>query len=89
MTQVNVGHIHFRQLFDRLRLGIGYCLEGFRTITSYCLEPLSNVRRCRLAMPLGAGFLRWVLACRTIKRKKKSSLHPTPRTAAPPPTVQD
>ena len=27
---------------------------------------LSNVRGCWLAMPLGAGILRWVLACRTI-----------------------
>ena len=25
---------------------------------------------CWLAMPLGAGFLRWVLACRTIKEEK-------------------
>ena len=32
---------------------------------------LSNVRRCWLAMPLGAGFLRWVLACRTIEKKTK------------------
>ena len=30
---------------------------------------LSNVRRCWLAMPLGAGFLRWVLACSTIEKK--------------------
>ena len=30
---------------------------------------LSNVRRCWLAMPLGAGVLRWVLACRTIEKK--------------------
>ena len=27
---------------------------------------LSNVRRCWLAMRLGAGFLRWVLACRIV-----------------------
>ena len=27
---------------------------------------LSNVHRCWLAMPLGAGVLHWVLACRTI-----------------------
>ena len=32
---------------------------------------LSNVRRCWLAMPLGAGVLRWVLACRTIEKKMK------------------
>ena len=32
---------------------------------------LSNVRKCWLAMPLGAGFLRWVLACRTIEKKTK------------------
>ena len=49
-----------------------YCQEGFRTITSYCPEPLSNVHRCWLAMPLGAGFLHWVLACRTIEKKKES-----------------
>ena len=48
-----------------------YCPEGFRTLTSYCPEPLSNVRRCWLVMPLGAGFLRWVLACRTIEKKTK------------------
>ena len=33
---------------------------------------LSNVRRCWLTMPLGAGFLRWVLACRTIEKKNES-----------------
>ena len=33
---------------------------------------LSNVRRCWLAMPLGAGFLRWVLACHTIEKKTDS-----------------
>ena len=32
---------------------------------------LSNVRRCWLAMPLLAGFLSWVLACRTIERKNE------------------
>ena len=32
-------------------------------------NPLSNVHRCWLAMPLGAGFLHWVLACRTIEAK--------------------
>ena len=47
-------------------------------------NPLSNVRRWWPAMPLGAGFLRWVLACRTIE--KKSNLDP--RTHAHP-TVQD
>ena len=44
----------------------GNCLEGFRTITSYCPEPLSNVCRFWQAMPLGAGFVRWVLACHII-----------------------
>ena len=33
---------------------------------------LSNVRMCWLAMPLGAGVLRWVLACRTIEKKNES-----------------
>ena len=47
-----------------------YCPEGFRTITSYCPEPLTNVRSCWLAMPLGAVFLRWVLACRIIEEEK-------------------
>ena len=28
-----------------------------------------NVRRYWLAMPLGAGVLRWVLACRTIEEE--------------------
>ena len=32
---------------------------------------LSNVRRGWLAMPLGAGVLSWVLACRTIEKKTK------------------
>ena len=32
---------------------------------------LSNDRRCWLAMPLGAGVLRWVLACHTIEKKPK------------------
>ena len=31
-------------------------------------EPFSNVRKCWLAMPLSAGFLCWVLACRTIEK---------------------
>ena len=30
---------------------------------------LSNVRRCWLAIPLGAGVLCWVLACHTIEKK--------------------
>ena len=34
-------------------------------------ETLSNVRRCWLAMPLGVGFLRLVLACRTIEKNRK------------------
>jgi len=34
-------------------------------------KPLSNVCMCWLAMPLVAGFLRWVLACRTIEKKTK------------------
>ena len=37
----------------------------------YAAGTLSNVRRCWLAMPLGAGVLRWVLACRTIEKKTK------------------
>ena len=53
-----------------LKNGRGYCSEGFRTITSYCLEPLSNVRKCWLAMPLGAGFLCWVLSFCKIEEEK-------------------
>ena len=34
----------------------------------------SNVCSCWLAMPLGAGVLRWVLACHTIEKKKKSNV---------------
>ena len=34
-------------------------------------NPLSNVRRCWLAMPPVAGFLSWVLACRKIEKKTK------------------
>ena len=37
----------------------------------YAAGTLSNVRRCWLAMPLGAGVLRWVLSCRTIEKKTK------------------
>ena len=29
--------------------------------------------KCWLAMPLGPGILSWVLACRTIEKKRKSS----------------
>ena len=36
----------------------------------YAACSLSNVRRCWLAMPLGAGILSWVLACRTIEKNK-------------------
>ena len=49
-------------------------MEGFRTITSYCPDPLSNVHKCWLAMPLGAGIMSWVLACRTIEKNMKVSL---------------
>ena len=52
--------------------GRGYCPEWFWTITSCCPEPLSNVFKCWLAMPLGAGFLSWVLARRTIEKKTES-----------------
>ena len=52
-----------------LCFGTGYYPEGFQTITSYCPEPISNVRRCWLVMPLGAGVLRWVLAWCTIEKK--------------------
>ena len=55
---------------ERFRTITSYCPEVFRRITSYCPEPLSNVCKCWLAMPLDASFLRWVLACRTIERKK-------------------
>ena len=37
----------------------------------YAAGTLSNVRRCWLAMPLGAGVLRWVLACHTIEESQK------------------
>ena len=37
----------------------------------YAAGTLSNVRRCWLAMPLGAGILHWVLACRTIEKQNK------------------
>ena len=39
---------------------------------------LSNVHTCWLAMPLGAGVLRWVLAHRTIEKTNKSLIC-TPR----------
>ena len=42
--------------------------------------PLLNVRRCWLAMPLVAGFLRWVLACRTIEKKQKVLFATTPHS---------
>ena len=44
--------------------------NGILVIT-YSSELFSNVRKCWLAMPLGAGFLRWVLACHTIEKKTK------------------
>jgi len=34
-----------------------------------------TIPRCRLSMSLGAGFLRWVLACRTIEKKLQHRLH--------------
>ena len=57
-----------------LKLGRGYCLEGFRTITSYCPEPLSNVLAGWLTSghALGAGIMSWVLVCFTIERKNES-----------------
>ena len=39
--------------------------------TEYAAGTLSNVRRCWLAMPLGAGVLSWVLECRTIEKTTK------------------
>ena len=41
---------------------------------------LSNLLRCWLAMPLVAGFLRCLLACRTIEQKEKSPVLTPPRT---------
>ena len=38
---------------------------------SLLIGTLSNVFRCWLAMPLGAGDLRWVLVWRTIEKKSK------------------
>ena len=62
----------FIAFFSAYKYGRGYCPEGFQTITSYCPESLSNVRRCWLAMPLGACFLSRVLACHTIERKTEN-----------------
>ena len=42
-------------------------------------KPVSNVRRCWLTMPLGAGFLRWVLAlsagcCHAVQYREKTKV---------------
>ena len=39
------------------------------------LKDLSNVRKSWLTMPLGAGILRRMLACRTIDKRKKKLLN--------------
>ena len=36
---------------------------------------LSNVHRCWMAMPLGAGVLSWVLACHTIEKQNESKIY--------------
>ena len=48
----------------------GTLSKRFRPLTPYWTESFSNVRRCWLAMPLGAGILSWLLACRTIEEEK-------------------
>ena len=58
----------FVPYFKRKRLNAG----TVPTNKEYATGTLSNVRRCWLAMPLVAGVLRWVLACRTIEKKNES-----------------
>ena len=45
-------------------------LEHFRALEC-SNRSIANVRRCWLAMPLGAGLLSWLLACHTIEKKTK------------------
>ena len=54
-----------------------------------CQSPTCHHDTCWLAMPLGAGFLRWVLACHTIEEENKkfdfsffSLLYGTPAPSA-------
>ena len=46
-------------------------MEEFFGRYSQNQQILSYVRRCWLAMPLGAGILCWVLACNTIEENKR------------------
>ena len=48
--------VHSSELSSTIRKGRGYSPKGFRTIICYCPEPLSNVHKYWLAMPLGAGI---------------------------------
>ena len=46
-------------------------MEGVINVEDYAWKVYANSsQKCWLAMPLGAGFLSWVLACCTIKKSK-------------------
>ena len=47
---------------------------GVLVNNSLLIGTLSNVRRCWLAMPVGAGILRWVFACHKIEKQTKKVL---------------
>ena len=51
-------------------LGYSYEDDIYKDINDKNQQILSNVHRCWLPMLLVAGFLPWVLACGTIKKKK-------------------
>ena len=72
----------FKSLF-RKRLNAGtvpankeYTAGTLPSNKEYAVGTLSNVCRCWLVMPLGAGVPHWVRACCTIEREQKSILHP-------------
>ena len=63
------GVIFFTVIYDKKKVIYRDPCTGVPVNNSILTGTLSNVRRCWLAMPLGAGVLSWVLACGTIENK--------------------
>ena len=65
----HVGKISYNKWFKKLEIKIKK-----RLLSGRVLIVRNPSQMCWLAMPLGAGFLRWVLACRTIEKKTESRI---------------
>ena len=68
---IKIAHASGRQIW--IKYAVAFMQKGTLLFIQKgtLANPLSNVDRCWLAMPLVAGFLSWVLVCRTIEKKLK------------------